>query len=159
MKIAIVMLLLTTAAIAQDQPAAVPAACGPQGMSFNVKRDNSQHTLGQSEPGKAMIYFIQDLGQVSCLGGCIMTRIGMDGTWVGANQRNSYFPIAIEPGEHHLCASAQLTFSPASTALAHFTAEAGKVYYFRNRVSGSRDQSLFDFDSIDGDQAKYLIAS
>ena len=160
MRIAIVMLLLATAMFAQDQPAPALAACGPKEISFNVKLDKSQHTAGKPEPGKALVYFVQDIGQVSCIGSCVTTRIGMDGTWVGANQHNSYFSVAVEPGEHHFCANPQSRFtSGRPVALAHLTAEAGKVYYFRTRAFGSENQWLFDFDPIDSDHAKYLIAT
>jgi hypothetical protein len=60
----------------------------------------------------------------------------------------------VEPGEHHVCAS-----SGPAIALAHFAAEAGKVYYFRTRAFGSENQFIFDFDPIDSDQGQHLIAS
>jgi hypothetical protein len=90
----------------------------------------------------------------------VTTKIGLDGTWVGADQHNSYFSISVEPGEHHVCANRQSHFAMANqmVALAHFTAEAGKVYYFRTRTFGDQDQALLDLDPIDSDQAKYLIA-
>ena len=78
----------------------------------------------------------------------------MNGAWVGATQHNSYFSISVEPGEHHMCAD-----TGPVIALAHFNAEAGKVYYFRARAFGGENQRLFDFDPLDSDQAKYLIAS
>jgi uncharacterized protein DUF2846 len=152
MRITLVMMLLAASAFAQSQSAVAAAACGPQDASFEVKLDKSQHTLAQPDSGKARIYFIQEIGEVSCIGGCVTTKIGVDGAWVGANKRNSYFSVSVEPGEHHMCA----TPGPM-TALAHFTAEAGKVYYFRTRVL--LEQRLFDFDPIDSDQAKHLIAS
>lgn len=152
MRIVLVMIFLATAAFAQDKPP-VPAACGRQDANFKVKLDESKHELAQPEPGKARVYFIQDVGRVSCLGGCYKTKIGVNGAWVGANQHNSYFSISLEPGEHHMCAN-----TGPMIALAHFTAEAGKVYYFRIRAF-STDQWIFDFDPIDSDQAKYLIAS
>jgi len=166
MKSVLLMMLLAVSALAQDQSAPVAAAaCGPTKASFEVKLDESQHTLAQPESGKALVYFIQDIGVVNCLGGCLKTRIGLDGAWVGAVQHNSYFAVSVEPGEHHLCASPQSRFAPATSqkyagvlqALAHFTAESGKVYYFRTRSFGSQNQNLFDLDPIDGDQAKYLI--
>jgi hypothetical protein len=165
MKIAFVLMLLTISAIAQESSAA--AACGPRKASFEVKLDDTQHTLAEPEAGKALVYFLQDVGAVNCLGGCFPTRFGLDGAWVGAVQHNSYFSVAVEPGEHHVCASPQSRFMPATSekyasvrlALAHFTAEAGKVYYFRTRPFGSENQMLFDMDAVDGDQAKYLIAS
>jgi hypothetical protein len=154
MRIALIMMFLAASAFAQDRPAVAAAACGPQDPDFEVKLDKSKHTLVQPEPGKARVYFIQDIGRVNCIGACVKTNIGMDGTWVGAVRRNSYFSVSVEPGEHHMCAN-----FGSVIALAHFNAEAGKVYYFRARPFGSEGQTLFDFDPIDSDQAKYLIAS
>lgn len=118
-----------------------------------MKLDESNHALALPEPGKARVYFIQHVGRVSCLGACFKTKIGVNGTWVGADQDNSYFSISVEPGEHHMCAA-----TGPLIALTHFTAEAGKVYYFRIRDFDT-GQGILDFDSIDSDQAKYLIAS
>jgi hypothetical protein len=167
MKSALVLMLLTLSAFAQQEPLpAAAAACGPGKTKFEVKLDESQHTLAEPEAGKAIVYFVQDVGPVNCLGPCFQTKIGLDGTWVGAVQHNSYFSVSVEPGEHHVCASPQSHFVSSTTsekyasirlALAHFTAEAGKAYYFRTRFFGN--EALFDLDAIDGDQAKYLIAS
>jgi hypothetical protein len=153
MRIAIVIVLLATGAFAQDQPAVVPAACGPHDTDIDVKLDKSQHTLTQPEPGKARVYFIQDLGKISCIA-CAKTRIGLDGAWVGANKHNSYFSISVQPGEHHLCAS-----PGAMTGFLQLTAEAGKTYYFRTRYISTEGQLVFDFEPVDSDQARYLIAS
>ncbi len=162
MKSALILILLAASAFAQDQSPFVPgAACGPRNTNFDVKRDESQHTLAQPESGKARVYFVQDIGQVNCLGGCVTTKIALDGAWVGANQHNSYFSVSVEPGEHHVCANQQSHISYLSrlVALTHFTAEAGKVYYFRTRAFGGTNQVLFDLDAVDSDQAQYLIAS
>jgi hypothetical protein len=43
--------------------------------------------------------------------------------------------------------------------LAHFTAEAGKVYYYRTRLVMSKEVELLELDSIDSDQGQYLVAS
>jgi hypothetical protein len=161
MRSALVVMLLAVSAFAQKESGTVAAACGPKGAAFDVKRDESQHTFEQPNPGKARVYFVQDIGEVGCLGGCMTTKIGLDGAWVGANQHNSYFSVSVEPGEHHVCANQQSHLSRLSrrVAFAHFTAEAGKVYYFRTRVFGDTNQVLFDIDPVDSDQAKYLIAS
>jgi hypothetical protein len=45
-----------------------------------------------------------------------------------------------------------------SVELAHFTAEAGKVYYYRTQLVMSRSVELLELDPIDSDQSKYLIA-
>jgi Protein of unknown function (DUF2846) len=167
MKSVLVLMVLTLSAFAQQESGAAAAACGPRKASFETKLDESQHALAEPEPGKALVYFVQDVGAVNCLGGCFQTRIGLDGAWVGAVQHNSYFSVSVEPGEHHVCASPPSHFVSATSekyasvrlALSHFTAEAGKVYYFRTRRFGSQNQELFDLDAIDADQAKYLIAS
>jgi hypothetical protein len=160
MKSALVLFLLAICSLAQDQPISA-TACGPKSTDFDVKRDNSKHSLAEPEPGKARVYFVQDIGVVSCLGGCVTTKIGLDGDWVGANQHNSYFSVSVEPGEHHVCANLQSRFSQINrqVAFVHFTAEAGKVYYFRTRSFGDKTQALFDIDPVDSDEARSLIAS
>lgn len=167
MKSVLLLMLLTLSALAQQGPGTATAACGPAKASFDVKLDQTQHTMAEPEAGKALVYFVQDVGAVNCLGGCFQTKIGLDGAWVGAVQHNSYFSVSVEPGEHHVCASPQLRFLSATSekyasvrlALSHFTAEAGKVYYFRTRLFGSDNQQLFEMDAVDGDQARYLITS
>ena len=166
MKSALVVMLLTLSAFAQQEPMpAATAACGPGKAKFEVKLDESQHMLAEPEAGKALVYFVQDVGPENCLGACFTTRISLDGTWVGAVQHNSYFSVSVEPGEHHVCASPQSRLAPGWSgkyasvllAFAHFTAEAGKVYYLRSRIFGN--QAHFDLEAIDADQAKYLIGS
>jgi uncharacterized protein DUF2846 len=156
MRTLLVMLALVVSALAQEQPSAVAAACGPR-ETFEVKLDQSQHTVAQPDPGKARVYFVQDVGAVNCLGAC-GAKIGLDGAWAGANKQNSYFSVSVEPGEHHLCASTGPQFSPHTLAFAHFTAEAGKVYYFRVRPFSEKDQ-LLNIEPIDSDEARFLIAS
>jgi len=162
MKSALILMLLTLSAFAQQESTAVATACGSKDVKYEVKLDDSQHTLAQPEAGKALVYFIQDIGVINCFGACLTTRIGLDGAWVGANQHNSYFSVSVEPGEHHACASPQSRLYPKPSskyagvvlALRHFTAEAGGVYYFRVRSV----EAIFDLDPIDADQAKYLMA-
>jgi hypothetical protein len=54
-------------------------------------------------------------------------------TWVGANKNSSTFVVSVEPGEHHVCANVQ-SRRGHPVGLAHFTAEAGHVYFFNARV-------------------------
>jgi hypothetical protein len=154
MRIALVIIFFAASAFAQRESAAAKAACGPDDTDFEIKLDKYKHALTQPEPGKARVYFIQDLGRISCIGTCLKTKIGLDGKWAGAIRHNSYFSISVEPGEHHVCADPGHVI-----ALAHFTAEAGKVYYFRTRYFGSNTQNLFDFAAINSDQGEHLIAS
>jgi hypothetical protein len=162
MRTALVLILFSIAAFAQE-PAAVStaeAACGPKGVNFDVKDDNSQHTVGHAETGKALVYVIQDIGGAKCIGGCSTTKIALDGSWMGANRNSSYFSFAVDPGEHHLCANWQSHIERLSRilALAHFTAETGQTYYFRTRAFGNGNEILFDLASVDSDQGKFLVA-
>jgi hypothetical protein len=158
--IVLIAMLLAASASAQPQFAGVAAACGPKNVTFDAKRDDSQHSLPQLEPRKAQLVVIQDVGVLACLGGCITTKIGVDGAWVGALQHSSYFSLPIDPGEHHVCANRQLHFARLNQmlALAHFTAESGKVYYLRTRTFAGRDQSLMDLDQVDIDEGRYFVS-
>jgi hypothetical protein len=150
---AVMMLAIT--ALAQT-PAIVEKSCGPIKTQFEVKHVQGEHRIVEPEAGKARVYFIQDLGKTTCVG-CVTIRIGVDAAWVGANQRNSYFTVSMEPGEHRLCANPQPSYLQVLVGLLHFTAEAGKTYYFRARLIGEQEQALLDFESIDSNQAEYLI--
>ncbi|MGD0902637.1 MAG: hypothetical protein ABR924_06805 [Terracidiphilus sp.] len=148
MRIVLTVLLLAASTFAQAQPVGLSAACGPDDVSFHVTLDKSQHKLEQPGPGKALAYFFQDEA---------WAKIGLDGAWVGANRGHSYFSVPVEPGEHHICVNARSKDYP--TEVAHLSAEAGKVYYYRVRVLGITDGSYLFLGAIDSDEAKYLIAS
>jgi hypothetical protein len=161
MKIALVTLLFAASAFALKPPAPLPPACGPQTVFLNVKLDKSQYTLSQPEPGKAQVYFIQDADPQG-LGVGSVRRIGLDGAWIGANKNSSWFSVSVNPGEHHVCVQDQPIsdrFMDNPVGLMHFTAEAGKVYYYRTRLVLSRTVELLELEPIDSDQGKYLIAS
>lgn len=143
MKVLILILLSCSAVFAQDQMAEAfaGAGCGSNETRFEVKRDKKPRPLEQPESGKALVYVFEEKDSGFCVGGCVTTRVGIDGAWVGANQGNSYFYFPIEPGDHHVCTAWQSRIkkiSIRSSALS-FTAEAGKVYYFRVRVINEDD--------------------
>jgi Protein of unknown function (DUF2846) len=156
MKIVLIAVLLAVSAFAQSPASQMALACGPQGVSFDVKLDNSQHTVVQPAPGKAQVYFIQDKGLQSFgIGGTVVSMIGIDGAWTGENKNNSYFSVSVEPGEHHVCANMQ--FLPME--LSHFIAEAGNIYYFRERVVPTRFGVYLFLELVDSEEGKYLIAT
>lgn len=157
-KIVFVILLSAASACAQTSPALPTAACGPESVSFNVKRDDSQHQLVPPDPGKARIYFVHDAGTGSVLA-YPTVKLAIDGAWVGANHGNSYFSVSLEPGEHHVCVTLQSSLVAQRVELAHLTAEAGKTYYYRTQLVTSRSVELLELDMIDSDQGKYLIDS
>jgi hypothetical protein len=150
-------LLISAAAFAQALPANPSAACGTEPVSFKVKVDDTQHSPAAPDPGKARVYFIHDAGTGQTLG-YPTVKVGVDGAWVGANHGNSYFSLSIDPGEHHVCVTLQSSLVGQRVELAHFTASADNVYYYRTRLVVSRSVELLQLDAIDSDQAKYLIA-
>jgi hypothetical protein len=160
MKIVLIALFFAISAFPQDPSSRVASACGPQNVSFDVKLDDSQHTIAQPDPGKAQVYFIQAKSpKPYAIGGTVVSTIGIDGTWVGENKSDSYFLVSVEPGEHHVCANVQATYLGHTMELSHFKAEAGNVYYFRERVVPTPAGVYLFLDLVDSDEAKYLIAS
>jgi len=158
MRFIVLVMLFAASTSAQAPPAATPAACGRENVSFKVKLDESQHTLAQPDPGKARVYFVHDAGTTVTLG-YPTVKLALDGAWVGANHGNSYFSVSVEPGEHHVCVTLQSSLVAQRVELAHFTAEAEKVYYYRTQLVTSRSVELLELEPIDSDQGKYLIGT
>lgn len=152
------VIFLTSLVFAQDQaqdPTAASfaaAGCGPNEVQFDVKTDKKQHPLPQPEPGKAMVYVYEDDGAAVCIGGCITTRVGVDGAWVGANQGRSYLFFSVTPGDHRVCSAWQSSLKGRSqvSAAVTLTAEAGKVYYIRTTLIGKDGFKLKLIDSANG---------
>jgi len=90
-------------------------------------------------------------------------RVGLDGAWIGANDWKSYFFFPVDPGDHRLCTSQQSALKSRTNiaAAASFTAEAGKVYYFRTRTPEHHHSAntLVELVGVDPAQAQLLIAS
>jgi uncharacterized protein DUF2846 len=162
MRTILAILFFSASAFAQSSPPATvtaSAVCGNlPNTIFDVKTDNGEHTA-QPVAGKALVYFLQDDTNYVARPRPT-TRLAVDGAWVGATHSDSYFYFAVEPGEHHLCATWQAGgLQPVSgAAAAHFTAEAGHVYYFRAQNSSLRDgTSTIEFRRLDSDEAQLLI--
>jgi len=167
MKNLVLLLLFTSLATAEDQAAAarVAAGCGSDAGQFDVQTDKKKHPTAQPEPGKALVYLFGDteLDNVELHVGGLVTRVGVDGEWVGANNFKSYFFFAVDPGEHRLCTSQQSrreSVRSRSSAALSFTAEAGKVYYFRTKTPERPLQhETVELRLVDPAQAQLLIAS
>jgi hypothetical protein len=151
-KMVLIAFLFGASALAQNSS----SACGSENVSFNVTLDKSHSSLPTAEPGKATVVFIQDFGaQKLGIGVREIGRIGVDGSWVGAIKGNSYLSVFLEPGEHHICVNLDSELLGNPVEFAHFTAEAGKTYYFRSRYTSGGNLLLAPVDS---DEAKYQIA-
>jgi hypothetical protein len=149
MKTILAVILLSCAAMAQNDAAIAKtkSACGPGQVHFDVAATNYTESIAQPTNGKAFVFLIAE--------GNNTVRIGLNGTWVGAVEGDSHMSFPVDPGEHHLCASGQSFFSKGNTtvALSSFTAEAGKVYYFRVRTSSQGDAAFL----VNSDQGSYMV--
>jgi hypothetical protein len=156
-----VFFLFTALAVAQNSPGGNTDApgCGESKIKFAVETDKEKHTP-QPEATKALVYFIEDDSNFGSTPKPT-TKIGIDGEWVGAIHGNSYFYVSVDPGVRHLCASWQsivLLGRGRRSAAAHFTAEAGGVYYFEVKNSYWLEQGTLDmtFGPLDSDQGQLL---
>jgi hypothetical protein len=161
--LALLVLAFASATFAQSAPTVTAAApgCGPDNTKFDVQSTKSQHPFAKPDVGKAMLYFLQDdtyfLSRPRPT-----TRFGLDGNWVGATQSNAYFYVAVDPGEHHLCAGWQSFVGIGAvqkSAAAHFTADAGGTYFFivRDHWNENHGPAGMKFDPLDGDEAQLLM--
>ena len=167
MKTAIAFLFLGVTALAPQseglgqQPTQdrLASACGLANVNYKVSLDRSQHGPATPEAGKALVYFIHDSGALSQpLTIYPTTKYGVDGNWVGADHGDSWFAVAVTPGEHHVCTVLQSSLVNQRVELAQFTAEAGKSYYFRTQLVTSGSVELLEIERIDSDEAGYLIS-
>jgi hypothetical protein len=164
MKLIFAPILFVSCALAADA-GPVASACGPDAVRFDVSTKEPAPSGLKAEPGKALVYVVED-----AMDARVTSRIGLDGAWVGANHRDSWLAFQAEPGEHHLCANWQPGsnnegYPPAKvTSLSNFTAEAGKVYYFRVRFRsagslGDNWMFFFDLEPMNSDEGRFLVAS
>ena len=167
MKSFIAIVMLAFPVMAQDPGAVAAAGCGPNEVKFDVKTIKS-HPIALPESGKALVYFIEEVQQqIMCIGGCPSTvKLGLDGTWVGANKGDSYFFLTVEPGDHHLCAGWQVQKNWTSRRLAAtiLTAEAGKTYVFLVKLyygfdDPQRREGFVKLESVDNAEGQALIAT
>jgi hypothetical protein len=144
--------------LAKDTDLGAPG-CGDPDSKFEVRTNKGEHPA-QADAGKALVYFIEDDSEFTSHPKPI-TRIGIDGQWVGANHGNSFFYIAVDPGVHHLCASWQSSVilgQGHKTAAAHFTADAGSIYYFavKNRWQLDVGTAGMKLNPVDSDEGQLM---
>jgi hypothetical protein len=152
MKLFFVAFLFAASAFAQNSS----SACGPENVNFNVTLDKSRAPMPKLEPRKTLVVFIQDLGEQKFgIGVHVTARIGVDGAWVGAVKDNSYLPVSIEQGDHHICVNLNSELLGNPVEFTHLRVEAGTVYYLRWRYLPGGNLLLAPADS---DEAKYQIA-
>jgi hypothetical protein len=154
MKKCLIAVLLLAAPMPAQEPVKDPAeialhaaGCGPSQVSFEVTVDKNQHPLAQPEAGKALVYVINWVDAT--------TRVGIDGSWVGANRYRSYSSFSVEPGDHRVCLNAQRD-NLRGSALS-MKAAAGQTFYL---FLSPREQSTrWKLEDIDPARGLFLIAS
>ena len=152
-KFLMLLALLTTPllAFAQDEAARRAAGCGPNEIQFDAKTDKKHHPKGEVAPLKALVYIFDNRGGVGI--GFSPARVGVDGTWVGANFKASYFFFPVAPGEHNLCSSMKEPFEKVtnkSLMATTFTAEARQTYYFTIQYNGDSGWKLYEIAPAEG---------
>jgi hypothetical protein len=148
----LLFLVMSIPAVGQSADATYQQACGPKDAKFAVEKVKGQSPTAP-KPGKALVYFIQKETDP-----IFTTRVGLDGAWAGVLQHDSYIFVSVAPGEHHACMATQDRTNPGAE-LVHFTAEAGKVYYYLVRGIVGGGFATMEFGPADRDEALYLIAS
>jgi hypothetical protein len=157
MKIVLLALLLASPVLAQDNPmsAASRFACGPRNVEFTVAKGKDARPMAQPEAGKALVYVI-------AVKSLALVRVGLDGAWAGAVNDTSSVSFAVDPGEHHLCANWQnkAKDDPLMFAFRGFTAESGKIYYFKTTVNSDETRMvLVKLQTLNDDEGRFLAAA
>ncbi len=57
-----------------------------------------------------------------------------------------------------MCAILRISISSPRAEFPHFTAEAGRVSYFRSQPITSRSVEMLELEKLDSDEGQYLIA-
>lgn len=145
-----------------NRKAVIQRACGPDDVKYDTQK-TKEHPVVNPADSSALIYVVSQLEFGGYTTGCqVVTRIGVDGRWLGANCGSSYLSAIVPAGEHHLCADWQsIVFlsSRPRPALDSFTAEAGKTYYFRARAVYMKGVTTIDLDPMNPDEGQSMIAS
>ena len=159
---------LFTAVQAQGAKVILPKACGDDNVRFDVSTQKGQPPPAAPEAGKAQLVFIETMekGGYTCIGHCpeFVTRVGLNGAWIGANKGNSFFAYTVDPGEYHLCVDWQSARGKLrrKVGMDAFILDPGTVYYYQVKVKSimmSDTYSELDLKlvALSQDEANYLF--
>ncbi|HXY24049.1 MAG TPA: DUF2846 domain-containing protein [Candidatus Acidoferrum sp.] len=144
-----------------QEPPATPSGnggCGANQAQFDVTGAKKNGPAAQPEAGKALVYVIEDIA-----GGPTM-RVGMDGSWIGANKGKSYLFFSADPGDHQVCTKWQSgVFKKTAERMGSattITVEAGRVYYLRIQAfqRSERDWTI-TIDPVEPAEGEFLVSS
>jgi hypothetical protein len=157
----ILLFSLFASPVLAQEPAPVVSSrggCGPSEAHFDVKTDKKQHPVAPPDAGKAVVYVFEDMEYGPTM------RVGLDGSWVGANKGKSYFYFSVDPGDHQVCTNWQSgTFKETSKRIGSamtLKAEAGKVYYLRTQVyeRSERDRNV-KLELVETAEGQFLVSA
>jgi hypothetical protein len=134
-------------------------------VNFDAQASSSR-AAARLQPGKALVYLVEDFRKAPGELGNPTIRVGLDGAWMGATRANTYLFFSVDPGEHHLCTSWQSRLKRLSrlAAFARFGAAPGRIYYFCARITyssypgGAANMNL-DLYPLDPDEGQYLVST
>jgi hypothetical protein len=120
--------LLAVSAAAKADP--LPAACGADTTHFKASHSKIAPSLTPPADQALVVLIQKEAGED--FASDPISRLALDGTWVGAVKGASYIAIPVSAGSHKLCVSRQssLDDEKAEVATAPLIARAGVVYYF-----------------------------
>jgi hypothetical protein len=137
----------------------LPEACGDEKIKVDVAVQKPSSAPPAANATTATLVFVQRLGE-SCIG-CSVTRVGLDGAWIGANKGASFFSVTAAPGEHHVCAfwEAPGARTENKVELTELEALAGQIYYFQIEI-GPRSTGEFAMrlKPIAADMGAFLVS-
>ncbi|MGH9723986.1 MAG: hypothetical protein ACRD41_02885, partial [Candidatus Acidiferrales bacterium] len=160
MKTLLALLLFASPAFAQKPASAAAArfACGPANVKFDATAGQPLKSLQQPDPGKAMVYVVESFEKVPNELGNPTIKVGLNGAWMGAMRESTFISFPVTPGEQHLCVNWQSVWGRFSNlyALQGFTAEAGKSYFFKARIT--EDDNVYRLRLVplgDSDESRF----
>ncbi|MGA9069792.1 MAG: hypothetical protein WB424_06045 [Terracidiphilus sp.] len=170
-KLFALLLCLCFAAAAMAKEIELPDSCGNPNTKFEVTTHKSTTALPAPDANKALVVFIEP-NELPCLG-CYTQRFAMDGQWVGATKKVSYFTLQVEPGIHHFCATGVMR---NTIAIRSFEVKAGETYFLQARwisresplteeehdsqvVPGGKNALRYGMSLLDEEKGRYLVKS
>jgi hypothetical protein len=132
-----------------DADAQTASLCGPA-VHHSTKRLKQMRSVLEAAPpsDKALVYVVRP----TRMGGFVQTKLSIDGKWVGINQRDTYFVIAVEPGSHNLCSESE------NGSRLTLSIEAGKTYYLQQHMRGGTFKATNELSQITEEEGKVALA-
>ena len=91
-------------------------------------------------------------------------NVGIDGTWVGANDDSSWFAVAVDPGKHHICEYTTKWDMAVQLRLRDIDAQPGDTYYlfaYASYIGASMGRGvepfMWELENIDAYDANQMI--